>query len=54
MRFVDMIAVNTIGMNFSALNGHRFRHNFERSNPICVWGRIEDNKNFILLSMDRT
>ena len=36
-------------VNFSALNEHRFRHNFDCSSPTCMCGRgIEDNKHFLL------
>ena len=36
-------------VNFSALNGHRFRHRFECSSPICMCGEgIENNKHFFL------
>ena len=36
-------------VNFSALNGHRYTHNFESSSPICMCGEgIEDNKHFLL------
>ena len=38
-----------LSVNFSAINGHRFRHNFECSSPICMCGEgIEDNKHFLL------
>ena len=36
-------------VNFSALNEHRFRHNFDCSSPTCMCGKgIEDNKHFLL------
>ena len=36
-------------VNFSVLNEHRFRHNFDCSSPTCMCGRgIEDNKHFLL------
>ena len=36
-------------VNFSALNEHRFRHNFDCSSPTCMCGRgIEDNEHFLL------
>ena len=36
-------------VNFSALNEHRFQHNFDCSTPTCMCGiGIEDNKHFLL------
>ena len=36
-------------LNFSALNEHRFRHNFDCLDPICNCGaRSEDNEHFFL------
>ena len=36
-------------VNFSPLNEHRFRHNFDCSSPTCVCGRgIENNGHFLL------
>ena len=36
-------------VEFSALNGHRFKHNFGCLSPICVCGTCtEDNEHFIL------
>ena len=36
-------------VNFSPLNEHRSRHNFDCSNPTCMRGRsIEDNEDFLL------
>ena len=36
-------------LNFSALNEHKFRHNFECLDPICACGTgKEDNKHFLL------
>ena len=36
-------------LNFSALNEHKFRHNFECLDPICACGTSkEDNEHFLL------
>ena len=36
-------------MNFSALNEHKFRHNFECLDPICACGTGKaDNEHFLL------
>ena len=36
-------------VNFSPLNKHRSRHNFDCSSPTCICGRgIEDNGHFLL------
>ena len=47
---IECITTSTkLGVNFSALNRHRFRHNFECSSPMCVYGGgIDDNKHFPL------
>ena len=41
--------VTKLYVNFSALNEHRFPHNFECNSPTCMCGRgIEGNKHVLL------
>ena len=42
-------SLTKLRLNFSALNEHRFRHNFDCLNPICSWGTgKEDNEHYPL------
>ena len=40
--------MNKPRLNFSALNEHELRHNFEFPDPICACGTVkEDNEHFL-------
>ena len=45
----DIKKLTKLRVNFSALNEHKFRHNFECTSPACACGRgIENNEHFLL------
>ena len=46
---VGIRRLTKLRIEFSPLNAHRFRHNFDCLNPICACGQaIEDNEHFLL------
>ena len=46
---VGITRLTKLQIEFSPLNGHRFRHNFDCLSPICACGcAIEDNQHFLL------
>ena len=46
---VGIRRLTTLPIEFSKLNEHRFRHNFDVVSPICLCGMgKEDNKHFLL------
>ena len=46
---VGIRLLTKLRLNFSALNEHKFRHNFECLDPICACGTgKEDNEHFLL------
>ena len=48
----DIVGVRYLSklrLNFSVLNEHRFRHNFDCLDPVCLCGRAEEDSEHFLL-----